>query len=41
MNERIKMNHFIWQSMAPKLLASGECTPEDLCFSLQVRSKNK
>jgi len=23
------------ESMAPKLLASGECTPEDLCFSLQ------
>ena len=34
------MNHVIWQSMAPKLLASGECTPEDLCFSLQVGSKN-
>ena len=24
--------------MAPKLLESGDCTPEDLCFSLQVRS---
>lgn len=23
------------ESMAPKLLESGECTPEDLCFSLQ------
>ena len=22
--------------MAPKLLESGDCTPEDLCFSLQV-----
>ncbi|NXC07740.1 OSGEP threonylcarbamoyltransferase, partial [Orthonyx spaldingii] len=31
----LKIPFFVSQAVTPKLLESGEATPEDLCFSLQ------